>query len=194
MRVRLIPAPEPLTPDCGAEQARVPAALAQTGRADGGEVEDHTFTPGPLAPALASFTARTEGKRIMLAWETVDEHDLAGFHVYRSRSSEGPWERVNDEFIPAHAPGSGMAWSYAYEDVVNEDGIWWHRLTGLDLGGHQAFEAPAQSQTSTPTALHLTGFRAVPTRRASAALFLFLPVAGLVVLLLRRADRTSGPS
>ena len=191
MRVRLIPAPEPLTPSCDQERVTIAAALAPTGRADGGEVEDYAFEPGPLAPALAWFDSRNEGRRVILSWETVDERDVAGFDLYRARSPDGAWERVNVAFIPAHAPGSGTAWSYRYEDVVSEDGVWWHRLIGVDLEGQQAFEGLVQSQITMPTALHLTGFQARPERPAGPLLFLL--GVGLAIVCLRRATRSGWP-
>ena len=41
-------------------------------------VEDYTFEAIPLASNVASFSARNEGARIILEWETLSEEDLAG--------------------------------------------------------------------------------------------------------------------
>ena len=37
---------------------------------------------------------------ILVRWTTASELDNFGFHVYRSRSEEGPFERLTEESIP----------------------------------------------------------------------------------------------
>jgi hypothetical protein len=52
---------------------------------------------------------------IVLTWETASEVDTAGFHVYRSPSPDGPFERVTDTPIPAQGDPLVGA-TYQHED------------------------------------------------------------------------------
>jgi hypothetical protein len=53
--------------------------------------------------------------RIVVTWETASEVDTAGFHVYRSPSPDGPFERVTDAPIPAQGDPLVGA-TYQHED------------------------------------------------------------------------------
>ena len=43
---------------------------------------------------LVSFEASPADSAVDLAWQTASELDNLGFHVYRSLSETGPWERM----------------------------------------------------------------------------------------------------
>ncbi len=143
MRFRLVPAPNPAVADCsGVTLAAAAAVLAPdggalpTGRADGGEVEDYTFNPGPLAVTLASFTAATAADGVTLAWETVSEADNAGFNLYRAGDETGPWVKLNAALIPAAAPGSSGGHAYTWTDATAAGNTAYvYRLEAVALDG-----------------------------------------------------------
>jgi hypothetical protein len=62
--------------------------------------------------------------RIVVTWETASEVETAGFHVYRSRSSDA-FSRITETPVPAEGDPLVGA-SYRYED---EDVAWGQRYT-----------------------------------------------------------------
>jgi hypothetical protein len=52
------------------------------------------------AVELLSFVARAGDSSVLLEWETASETHNLGFHLYRSLSSGGPWERITSSLIP----------------------------------------------------------------------------------------------
>lgn len=160
MRIRLVPAPDPQAPACELAALSPAAAPGPTGRADGGEVEDYTFEAGPLATAVSSFSARREGKRVLLSWATTSEEELAGFDLYRGPAHDGPWQPVNLARIPAHAPGAGTGTAYRHDDEQASEGSVWYRLDAFDFAGGRTLLGLAETRPGSPTALALVEFRA----------------------------------
>lgn len=112
-----------------------------TGQSSGGNVDLsggfwEPSSGGPLAVTLASFTARPDGNRIHLAWETVSEIDHAGFNLYRSETSQGTWSRLNEALIASPTPGSTQGHDYEWTDEAVEAGVnYRYRLHALDIYG-----------------------------------------------------------
>ncbi len=160
MRFRLTPAPDPSVGACpSAAVAAVSAALQPIGRADGGEVEDYTFEPGPLAVTLAAFAAAPAGDAIAVTWETVSELDTLGFHVYRGGTALGPWTRLNATLIASQAPGSGMGHAYEWLDGGVEGGrTYFYLLEDVGMDGASTLHGPISAASAGPTAVALGSF------------------------------------
>lgn len=160
MRFRLTPAPDPSAGACpSAAVAAVAAEFLPTGRADGGEVEDYTFEPGPLAVTLAAFAAAPAGDAIAVTWETVSELDTLGFHVYRGGTALGPWTRLNATLIASQAPGSGMGHAYEWLDGGVEGGrTYFYLLEDVGMDGASALHGPISAAAAGPTAVVLGSF------------------------------------
>ncbi len=194
MRVRLIPAPDPATAACDASPLAPAAGPGPTGRADGGEVEDYTFDPVPLAVDVSSFVSRSEARRILLTWETTGEQNLAGFDLQRGPKPDGPWERVNETPIPAANPGAGTGTSYEYADAGPAEGVVWHRLVGIDLTGRRAELGRVETRVLAPNALGLTELAASPAETPGAIGFAgIIGCAALAALARRRSLKPAKP-
>ncbi len=111
-----------------------------------------------LAVTLAEFVAYPGDGEVLIAWETVAETDLQGFHLWRSLSSNGPTERLNQTMIPAQAPGSSQGASYRYDDPNVEIGlVYWYWLEDVSLAGVATLHGPVGITVSAPTAVTLSG-------------------------------------
>lgn len=184
MRFRLAPAPNPNVQDCSGVTlaALAPSGAAQpTGRADGGEVEDHTFSSGPLAATLATFTAQAQADHVLLTWETVSEVDNIGFDVLRSARADGAPIRL--AFVAASTPGGATGASYHYRDsCVVAGATYWYWLEDVALDGARTLHGPVSVTFDGPTAVTLSDLSADGSRISAPALPLAvaLSILGLV--------------
>jgi len=71
----------------------------------------------PSAPL--NLTATVSGTDIILNWATNSEPDLAGYNIYRSTTSGGPYIKINSSPISSTSyPDTGLASGFAYYYVV----------------------------------------------------------------------------
>ena len=55
----------------------------------------------PTASTVDGFTATRLPDRVQLTWQTLNEMDLHGFHLYRGLDPAGPGERITGDPVPA---------------------------------------------------------------------------------------------
>jgi len=72
--------------------------------------------PVPTAVRMAGFSARIQGKGVLVEWQTASEWDVLGFNVIRSETPDGDSAAVNEELIFATKSGSDGGAGYAYRD------------------------------------------------------------------------------
>jgi hypothetical protein len=73
----------------------------------------------------------------IITWETETEVETAGFHVYRSESEAGPWERVTTALIPSKAQDAFTGASYEFRDPNVEQGkTYFYQLEELETSGN----------------------------------------------------------
>ena len=79
-----------------------------------------------VTPVEGAFIAtETEPLCVTLRWTVESLGGITGFNVYRSWSEEGPFERINEETLPAESPG-------VYEDrTVWPGSPFWYELRGV---------------------------------------------------------------
>ena len=189
MRFRLVPDPNN-DGACGDVTAtHQPEGGAQpTGRADGGEVEDYTFNPGPLAVTLASFDAQSQSDHVLVSWETVSETGNAGFNLYRADNATAPQTLL--AFVPSQAPGSTQGYSYAWQDgEVVAGQTYWYWLEDIALNGATTLHGPVSVTFQTPTAVALASMEAEAATPTAAFPLLLALLAGCGALLLAAATR-----
>ena len=94
----------------------------------------------PTLITLDSFTAEAVSSSVTLAWETGTEIDNAGFNLYRARTTNGPWTKINDALIVAHGDAVSGG-SYHIFDTPG-DGTFYYRLENVDLNGVRVLHGP----------------------------------------------------
>lgn len=92
---------------------------------------------------LADFSARWDcgWDLIRVRWETVDETDAVGFHLWRSRTRDGIYVRVTEN-MQAVSGGSGSA-VYIYEDEnVYRYQVYYYQLEKIRVDGDRVYYEP----------------------------------------------------
>jgi subtilisin family serine protease len=102
--------------------------------------------PYPTAVELVGFQAVPTAGGIRVEWETANELDILGFHLYRRLAPDGERLRLNDDPIPAAAPGSPVGASYTWLDEEVVPGTAYvYTLESIDFHGRADFAAEASA-------------------------------------------------
>jgi len=100
----------------------------------------------PTYIVLLSFQATTQDSHILVQWETGVEIDNAGFHLWRSASKDGSYQRVSGFLISSQGgPSFGAKYSYHDFDVVPENTCW-YKLEDIQHDGKSTFHGPISSK------------------------------------------------
>ena len=87
------------------------------------------------AVELVAFIAVRDGDRVVVEWETASELDSLGFHLYRSTSAEGPFERLTAQPVPGLGTSSvGASYRYVDEGVATAK-TYYYELEDLETTG-----------------------------------------------------------
>ena len=87
------------------------------------------------AVELVSFEAMPADSAVTLEWETGSELKNLGFHLYRSPSADGPYERVTSQVIPGLG-NSPVGANYVYLDEGLANGTtYFYKLEDIDSTG-----------------------------------------------------------
>ncbi|QOV91332.1 PA14 domain-containing protein [Humisphaera borealis] len=95
-------------------------------------------TVAPAVPANLSATAGTTSG-INLAWTSVSDSDLAGYHVYRAPAPGGPWTKLTTAAITAT--------TYA-DTVAPENTVSYYYVTAIDVNGNESSASATASATA----------------------------------------------
>lgn len=120
--------------------------------------------------SVSSFTAKAQTTQIQLTWKTASEVSNAGFNIYRSTSSTGPWtNKLNPNLIPA-CPGCALGASYSYNDTTALKGqTYYYRLESVEFNGTTQPFGPASAQISASATTTPTTIPPTPTQTATLA-------------------------
>jgi hypothetical protein len=104
---------------------------------------------------LVSFAARADDGAAELTWETGSELNNLGFHIYRSLSEEGSYERITAALIPGLG-SSPQGARYSYRDSGLANGVtYYYELEDIETTGREELHGPV---AATPQAgLRLDG-------------------------------------
>ena len=84
---------------------------------------------------LTQFTAQARPGMIELSWVTESETENMGFHLYRSTSEQGPFERITGSMISG-AGSSQSRRTYSYTDAVPATaGTYVYRISDISYTG-----------------------------------------------------------
>ena len=122
---------------------------------------------GPVPVRVSGLAATVVERSVEIRWSTSIEIAHAGFHVYRSRSLDGPWARLDDELVQ----GRG---EYVWADATVEgDHTYYYRIGAVDVSGAETLYGPVT--VTTPVwnrwATRFDGAQPNPFRRSTALRF-----------------------
>jgi hypothetical protein len=105
----------------------------------------NAITAVPTAVELISFDAVPRDGAVDLSWRTGSELDNLGFHLYRSLSAAGPYDRITDAVIPGLG-SSPMGASYGYTDSGLTNGVpYFYKLEDIETTGRTALHGPVSA-------------------------------------------------
>jgi len=114
-------------------------------------IADATFAfsvPLPTEVKLSSFEALAGDASVRLEWTTASELQNLGFHLYRSLSAEGPFERITPSLIPGLGSSPSGA-NYSYRDTGLENGrVYFYRLEDIETTGKTTLHGPVSATPS----------------------------------------------
>ncbi|ALG68305.1 hypothetical protein [Beggiatoa leptomitoformis] len=103
-----------------------------------------------LLVTLSSFNAISLPNSVKLTWKTAFELDNAGFHIWRSETRDGTYQRLTTELILADGVGS----SYGFMDNSAVAGQrYYYKLEDIDLHGVSTFHDPITAEPNAITLL-----------------------------------------
>ena len=98
--------------------------------------------PIPTAVTLQSFTASGADSAVDLRWSTASELSNLGFHLYRSLSTEGPYERITSSLIPGLGSSpTGATYSYRDGGLLNGQS-YYYQLEDVETTGQTERHGP----------------------------------------------------
>lgn len=90
---------------------------------------------------LKSFTARSGKKgKVGITWETATEIDNAGFNLYRSRSEDGVYKKINGKLIFSKGNATTGA-TYRFVETLRK-GKHYYKLEDVDNHGVSTMHGP----------------------------------------------------
>lgn len=99
------------------------------------------YAPFPTSVTLTSFAGRVVPQGNLLTWETAQERDCLGFHLYRSTDVQERGTRLNGTIIPAEGFDHGAV--YQFLDTTALPRVrYYYTLTDVDPGNRETPHGP----------------------------------------------------
>jgi YVTN family beta-propeller protein len=105
-------------PVASSGDCRVMVTIYRNGEPIGMGMSPETFSIGmPVAVTVTGFEAVVEDGTAVMRWTTGLQIGTEGFHVLRSESEDGGYQRMTDEMIAATGGATGASYEYRDESV-----------------------------------------------------------------------------
>jgi pullulanase len=113
----------------------------------------------PTAVTVSQFSAHAQPDRVRLAWDTVSEVGVHGFHLYRSSDGVGPGDRITGEQIGAQGAETPFGFNYLFDDWLprGAGGALFYWLDELRSDGSVMRHGPAVIYGAENTRVFLPG-------------------------------------
>ena len=122
-----------------------------TGIVSGGEAEDYPLDiEDPIAVDLSSFQAILRENGVVVEWTAISTVNIAGYHLLRSESETGVYERLNESIVPI----SGQSRYRYFDDTVQHAG-YFYKLEEINLDGYSRYYGPISVSSATGVAIEL---------------------------------------
>jgi hypothetical protein len=96
----------------------------------------------PTAVDLLSLKATGQDTKVLVTWETAQELNNLGFHLYRSTNKGGPYVRITDTVIPG-LTFSARGRSYSFLDAnVTQWNLYYYKVEDIDIRGKKTMHGP----------------------------------------------------
>jgi hypothetical protein len=170
---------------CRTASKTIEVIVDNNGRPD--LLNDLFFTPfviGYEQAGVLSFTASATTSSINLNWTTVTEVNTLNFHIARSTTSDGTYEKISGDIAATGSPSSGSSYSFSDSTAVAGQ-TYYYKLVVINSDGSvqqmvgpvSATVAPLPAATNTLTTTRtITPTRTLtPFRTATSAFKTPLP-------------------
>jgi hypothetical protein len=118
------------------------AGAFQAGNDGGSDVCVTCMSQVTTAVELMAFEASPLDSAVELTWQTGSELWNLGFHLYRSLSAEGPYDRITSAVIPGLG-SSPVGASYRYVDKGVANGVmYFYKLEDIETTGRTKLHGP----------------------------------------------------
>jgi hypothetical protein len=82
---------------------------------------------------------------VIIQWTTESEIDNAEFNLYRSKSEDGDYTKINTSLIPPQGSSTqGASYEYVDKDVKNRK-TYYYKLEDIDLNGTSTMHGPVSA-------------------------------------------------
>ena len=129
----------------------------------------------PLPVEMSTFTAKAQGRNILLKWRTETELRNYGFNVER-KNKAGVWGKIG--FVAGHG-NSNVPKDYSFTDKNEQSGAVCYRLKQLDVDGSYSYSKVVETLVAIPEHYELSQNYPNPFNPSTTIEFM-LPVEGMV--------------
>ncbi|MBI5374152.1 MAG: hypothetical protein HZA77_01880 [Candidatus Schekmanbacteria bacterium] len=103
----------------------------------------------PTVIDMASVTLKQRGKKVLIKWITASEIDNIGFNIYRSKTQDGDYIKLNRKVIPSKGNAT-MGAKYTFKDIDIESGrTYWYKIEDIDNKAGSTFHGPYEVKVKT---------------------------------------------
>jgi len=102
-------------------------------------------TESPTVITLSVFSVNVVGDdgTVLIQWETASEIDNAEFNLYRARTKDERYKKINDILIATHVNAVYGA-SYSFVDTPPANGTYYYKLEDVNYYGVSTLHGPVK--------------------------------------------------